>query len=971
MMKTFKYISILVALLCGTGHALAQTPDTGTTTGDACGFVLEQGRVIGGNGADSGARLMDPVIIDFDGDGIDDLVFGAPGYTPNGMNRAGSFYVILGRKDFSFDSLRDMTYWSQFDYRFDGHTPNGQLGMTLYTGDFNGDGKLDIAVAEPGQFGSVYIFYGGKSRDRGIHAIDDENNGADLAFVGTELGSHFGIAGCVGDFNHDGIDDLALSSISKNSTYGTNASIVTIIPMRSRWEKKSYSMSNKLNGKTVLSRSLSGNARVVHACAAADFNDDGLTDIALGMPLDSYQKQKASGSVTVIYQPYKYNGTTIDLGNLDPKHGIRINGNQTNAQFGYALAAGDVTGDGRADLIVSAPNRLVSGPNPEGAVYVFDSNLFPKDSGEQPDNAIQLTGNGGRFGEKIWLADVNADKRKDIVVAAPQAGALQSGAISIWLGGPHFVESVAQNLRPDFAITGGDFMGFGAGAAFGDIDGDGKPDAIFRLTADPYQRPATGAYAVMRDIPSLGQSTELGDNFMTIAAPTLGGALDPKIQSVKLGETEYDVWFSPRGMQGRSLICLTRTGRATSDTIALSDENACDYRIIGPQDYPIADFDFTPTPTLRPQITISVPSMPVKQSKGFVAAIPLPDEMPKTLVLNLNEKTLKSEAQTFLLSGESDANLGAKIQWADLDGDGIDDLIIGAPKRIVDADTSGSVFIVKGTASPKHGFRELKAKDVIAYDGFLNEQIGSDWQILDFNLDATPDLALVSSKSTNASGESHAVIYVLFSPATRVPKQYSIRAPEIAALQIQSAQTQTEFKFIRQTVDLDGDAASDLLFLSPNHRIGIQKQGILYAIYASKDRTGGIFDLASVAPNFSLSAGRNEQIDDVRFTSIDDKLQIIVASSDFTSGINTTIHALQLPTDASFTGAWAVPELTKTTCDARIPKRVQLATTPTPTQQLWFAYPDDGNIMTRQGIIQKVRTWNAPKKPQNSQNPTK
>ena len=293
MMKTFKYISILVALLCGTGHALAQTPDTGTTTGDACGFVLEQGRVIGGNGADSGARLMDPVIIDFDGDGIDDLVFGAPGYTPNGMNRAGSFYVILGRKDFSFDSLRDMTYWSQFDYRFDGHTPNGQLGMTLYTGDFNGDGKLDIAVAEPGQFGSVYIFYGGKSRDRGIHSIDDENNGADLAFVGNELGSHFGIAGCVGDFNHDGIDDLALSSISKNSTYGTNASIVTIIPMRSRWEKKSYSMSNKLNGKTVLSRSLSGNARVVHACAAADFNDDGLTDIALGMPLDSYQKTKS------------------------------------------------------------------------------------------------------------------------------------------------------------------------------------------------------------------------------------------------------------------------------------------------------------------------------------------------------------------------------------------------------------------------------------------------------------------------------------------------------------------------------------------------------------------------------------------------------------------------------------------------------------------------------------------------------
>ncbi len=959
MNKRYQTLCIAAALLCGCGQAWAQAP----SGAQACGFALEEGRVIGGEGAESGARLMDPIVLDFDGDGIDDIVFGAPGFAPNGLTGAGSFYVILGRKDFSFDSLRDVTYWSQFDCRFDGHEAGGRLGMTMYAGDFNGDGKTDLAVARPGQKGAVYIFYGGKKRDRGIHDVADDKNGADLAFSGDGFGSNFAIAGCVGDFNHDGIDDLALSSVSENSAYGTAASVVTIIPMRSRWEKKSYSVAGKLNGKTVLSRPISTGARVVHTCAAGDFNDDGLTDIALGMPLDSYKKQKAAGSVTVIWQPHKYNGTTVDLGALDPRIGIRINGNQTNAQFGYAVAAGDVTGDGRDDLVVSAPNRLAAGPDAEGIVYVIDGNRWPKETGEQPDDMLQIKGSGGGFGEKIWLADVNGDNRKDIVIAAPRSGALGAGALSVWLGGPHFAESAAQNMRADFVIKGADFMGFGIGAAFGDFDADGKTDAIFRLTADPYQRPATGAYAVMRDIPALGQTTELADNFLTVAAPTPGGGLAARKSSVAIGNDEYDVWFSPQGMQGRSIICLTRAGRAAREAIALSDESACDYRIVGPQDYPIADFDFAPTPEAKPQITISVPSMPVGNSKGFVAAVPLPETLPKTLVLNLNEKTLRSDARTFLLSNEPDARLGAKIEWRDLDGDNIPDLVIGAPKRMIDADMSGSVFIVKGKAGDKNGFRELKSKDILAFDGFLNEQIGDDWQILDFNADGVPDIVLATSKSANASGETAATAYVLFSPAARAPKRYGIRAPEVGALRIQAAQTQTDFKIVPQYADLNGDGFADLLILSPNHRIGVQKKGILYAFFASNERSGGLLDLQNASANFTLSAGRNEQIDDVRIVSVGGKKQIIVAASDFVSGVNTSIRALAMPGDADFAGDFDVPEMTKMSCDARFPKRVALAAQtpadPNADTELWFVYPDDGTILTRQGIAQKVRSWNA------------
>lgn len=942
-----------------------------------CGFELDSGRVIGGFGSDSGVRLMDPVVLDFDGDGIEDIVLAAPAFTPNGMSKAGSLYVLSGRREMTFEALRDMTFWSQFDYRFDGHTPGGQLGMTLYTGDFNGDGKRDLAVAEPGQMGAVYIFYGGKKRDRGVFDVLDEKNGADLVFRGDEIGSNLGISGCIGDFNHDGIDDLVLASISKKNAYGNQASLMTIVPMRSHWEKKSYSLAGKLNGKIVFSRPVANDIRVVHSCAAGDFNDDGLTDIALGMPLDSYQKQKAAGSVTIIYQPYKFNGTTIDLGTLDPKYGLRINGNQTNAQFGYALAAGDISGDGRVDLIVSAPNRLVKGPKAEGAVYVIEAQNLPKrevsagrttataaapvSAIEQPEDLLALIGNGGSFGSKLLLADVNGDNRQDLVVLAPTAGNLSAGEVSIWLGGPHFVESIQQTHRPDFRILGGDFMGFGTGAAFGDFNGDGKKDGIFRLTADPYQRAATGAYAVMGDIASLSQTTMLADNFMTIAAPTNGGELSKTMQRVDIAGSSYDVWFSPKGGNGRSILCLTKDGRAANETIALADENACDYRIIGPENYPIADFDFTPTPTLKPQITISVPDMPVKKSIGFVAAIPLPDEMPKNLVLNLNEKTLQSDAQTFLLNDEKASGLGTKIEWRDLDNDGFPDLIIGAPNRMIDADNTGTVFIVKGSASPKKGFVDLKSKNILAYDGFLNERIGSAWQILDFNADNIPDLVLATSNATHVNGQAFATAYVLYNPGTRTPKTYSIRAPEIASLQIQASQTKTEFKFIPQDVDLNGDGISDLLLISPNHRVGVQKQGVVYGFYANVSRTGGTLDLQNAAPDFSLSAGRNERLDDVRFVKKDGKIELIVAASDFNAGVSTTIHALAVPDAQNFAGDFSVPELTKTACDARLPKRAELVMPKNDdSAALWLLFPDDGTVMTRQGVIQKVRNWTAP-----------
>lgn len=196
-------------------------------------WALSEAQIIGGNSFESEARLMDPIAIDFNGDGIDDLVFAAAGNNPNGIDNAGSVYVILGKKDAKLNGKRDLSNWDSFDYRFDGNTNAALLGLNIKSGDFNGDGIDDLAIAQPGNNSSIYIIYGGKNLDKGIYDIHDPKV-SDVIFYLPSTGSHLGISLCVGDFNHDGIDDLSAAYLL-DTEQGIRYSNVAIITMRRQW----------------------------------------------------------------------------------------------------------------------------------------------------------------------------------------------------------------------------------------------------------------------------------------------------------------------------------------------------------------------------------------------------------------------------------------------------------------------------------------------------------------------------------------------------------------------------------------------------------------------------------------------------------------------------------------------------------------------------------------------------------------
>ena len=924
-------------------------------------WELEPGQVVGGSSRLSGARLMDPVVFDFNHDGVDDIVFGAPGMSPNGINAAGSLYVVLGKKGQTLDGVRDMTSWQAFDYRFDGHVRNGQLGMNIVTGDFNGDGITDMAVAEPGQTGAVYLFYGGTARDKGIYDVS-QKGGADVAFVTSETGSNLGLSMCVGDLNHDGIMDLALASMGRSSSQATSASIVTLLTMRRSWDKPSYDIGTKLYGKTTIMRPVSNGIRVLHSCAIGDLNDDGVADIALGMPLDSVHGQKTAGSVTLIYQPFRYNGTTIDIGKVDEEIGIRISGDQANAQFGYSVAAADFTGDGRVDLAVSAPNRLIKGPDNEGAVYVFESKNLPKTSADQPES-IQISGSGGQFGYRLRAVDANGDKRPDLVVSAPDAGRQSNGSLSVFLGGPHFVESVDSGLRPDIEVNGAEFMRFGLGADFGDLNGDGKTDGVVRVAADPENREKTGAMAVISAFSDLPSTSTLGSNFMTITAPSQGGGLAADVRRVQYKNEDYLAWFSPNGAGTRSVICLVRDTGESRD-VAIGAANGCDVQILGPNHYPISDFDISKSATGRAQLTIGVPDMPVGESTGVVAVIPLPDDITQPLALNLNEGTLKSNAISYVVKKEYGSALGSKIEWLDLDGDGYKELLIGAPKREIDKETSGTVYIVKGSAEQQFGIHDLLASDVMRIEGTANEEFGGQFQLMDFNLDGELDLVVSAPKSVNASNEYYATVYVFSSIGRRSYKSYSDMSPELTALRIHAPQSRAGLDIIPQIVDISGDGNPDLILYSPDYRPGLQKLGGLFVIYASEMLKSGELKLTDESHiGFSFMPGRNERLVDARFARQMSQLEFIAVTADMATGISHALNAYIDEDRDMFKGNSTSGGLKRTISEARVYGATRLVVLPKKTggfDDLWIVFPYDGLVQSGQGVARHVVPWKLP-----------
>ncbi len=244
---------------------------------------------------------------DFNGDGRDDLAIGATGDSVGSVNGAGAVSIVYG-------SAAGLTatgnqIWTQDSPGIDDQADAfDRFGFALTAGDFDGDGRDDLAVGVPDEdFGG----FGGPVSAGAVHVL--RGSAAGLTAEGNQFwtqdspgiqgvlegGDHFGSSLAAGDFNFDGQDDLAVGSPLEdigsilhagavNVLYGTLFSGLTAVDNQI-WSQESPG----ING---VAEQTDNFGRVV----AGDFDGNGVDDLAIGVPRETVGNVEA-GAVNVLY----------------------------------------------------------------------------------------------------------------------------------------------------------------------------------------------------------------------------------------------------------------------------------------------------------------------------------------------------------------------------------------------------------------------------------------------------------------------------------------------------------------------------------------------------------------------------------------------------------------------------------------------------------------------------------------------
>jgi hypothetical protein len=319
-------------------------------------------------------------------------------------------------------------------------------------GDVNGDGYPDLIVGAPGYgYGSspgvAYLFLGGPDGVSATPAVTfhDPNHTARAMFA-------YSVAG-VGDINGDGYSDLLIGAYSANG--GAGAVYVYFGGPTGPSNVPSQILLNP--GGT--SEDLFG----YPVATAGDVNGDGYADVIIGA-----DGAHGAGAAYVFFGSSQGLHVTPDVTLLDPD-------GTAGDSFGSSVAcAGDVDGDGLADIVVGAMDAR-SGA---GVAFVYLGNS----AGISTTPNLVLTGPAAAtgtpyFGSSVSSAgDVNGDGYADVVIGADGASDAE-GAAYVFFGGSSGLAPTPGVTISDPRAHSNDVFGYSAAGA-GDLNGDGYADLV-------------------------------------------------------------------------------------------------------------------------------------------------------------------------------------------------------------------------------------------------------------------------------------------------------------------------------------------------------------------------------------------------------------------------------------------------------------------------------------------------------------
>ena len=434
---------------------------------------------------------------DINGDGRDDLLIGAWGHS----NSAGRSYVLFGDPNVGQGGQLPLASLNGTNgFKLDGEIAGDQSGYALSgTGDVNGDGYDDWLVGAwnyGNNRGRSYVLFGGaKVGQSGLIALAALNGTAGFKLDGEAAGDFSGSAlSAAGDINGDGYQDFWIGAYYAANQSGCSYLIFGDPKLGSAGTLPLAGLNATVGFK--LTSESAGDWSGFSLSAIGDLNGDGWSDSVIGAPNHAGHVGR---SYVLLGGPGIGQSGLLSLTTLTGQRGFKLDG-ETIEQNGYSVdAAGDVNGDGYADVLMGAPDY--AGDN--GRSYVLFGGQQTGQSGTlslsalNGANGFKLDGEtgGGYSGYAVSAGDFNGDGYSDVLIGAPYFNSGTGRSYVIW-GQPQLVDG-SSSFKLDGEVSN-DNSGI-AVQAVGDINADGVTDFAIGAYRHAVERGRT--YVVFGDIP--------------------------------------------------------------------------------------------------------------------------------------------------------------------------------------------------------------------------------------------------------------------------------------------------------------------------------------------------------------------------------------------------------------------------------------------------------------------------------------
>jgi len=338
---------------------------------------------------------------DINGDGYSDILIGAPGSDPgsdpDSRTDSGETYVVFGSGT-PFPAIIDLSTLDGTDgFGINGIDAGDDSGRSVSSaGDVNGDGYDDLLIGARGAFGNgsrdageTFVVFGSGAGFAATLELStlDGSDGFRLDGVDTDDFSGISVS-TAGDVNGDGYDDILVGADMADPGGNSRAGETYVVYGSGSGFPASVDLASLDGSSGYRLEGIAANDRSGHwVTAAGDVNGDGFDDMLIGAYGAGPGGTISAGETYLVFGAAvpATPSAVLDLSALDCSNGMVFEGTSNVDESGRTVsAAGDINGDGYADILIGAPQADPGGNSNAGTAYVL--------YGGNCSGAVQLEG---------------------------------------------------------------------------------------------------------------------------------------------------------------------------------------------------------------------------------------------------------------------------------------------------------------------------------------------------------------------------------------------------------------------------------------------------------------------------------------------------------------------------------------------------------------------------------------------------